>query len=74
MTAAQEYRQIASMLRAKAASGGGIVQYTFNGKTIRCESIKDLLEAAKACDEQAAILEGYGRAALAPSRLVYRRG
>ena len=74
MTAAQEYRQIASMLRAKAAAGGGVIQYTFNGKTVRVESIKDMLEAAKACDQQAALLEGYGRSPLQSSRVVFRRG
>jgi len=73
MEQAAEYRQIASALRAQALAGGGVVQYTFNGKSVRRETIKDLLAASKELDEAAAILEGYGRASLAPTRLIWSR-
>lgn len=71
---AAEYRQLAATLRAQAAAGGGMVSYQFNGKAVRRESIKDLLDAAASCDEMADRLEGMARASFRPSRLVYRRG
>lgn len=69
---AAEYRQIASALRAQALAGGGVVQYTFNGKTLRRETVKDLLAAAKELDAEAAMLEGLGRGQFAPTNLVWR--
>lgn len=70
---AEEYRRIAAKLRAQASSGGGVVEYTFNGKRIRKESIKDLISGAIECDRQADLLEGYYGADLSPTRLIWRR-
>ena len=70
---APEFRTIASQLRAQAAAGGGVVEYSFNNKRVRKESIKDLLAAAADLDRQADILEGYYRADLSSTQLVWRR-
>jgi DNA-binding protein YbaB len=71
---AVEYRQLAATLRAQAAAGGGIVSYTFNGKQMRRESVKDLLAAARDCDAMADDLEAVSRGFYGSTRLIYRRG
>ena len=71
---AAEYRNLARHLRAQAQKGGGVVQYMWNGKMVRRESIKDLLAAAEDMDAKADRLEGLTRGALRPVRLVARRG
>jgi len=69
---AAEYRNLARTLRAQAAKGGGVIQYMWNGKMIRRESVKDLLDAAEQADQRADRLEGLTRGALRPVRLVVR--
>lgn len=74
MSSAAEYRQIATMLRAKALAGGGVVQYQFNGKSVRVETVNDMIKAAAECDRMADLIDGVGRAKLSPVRHVWRRG
>ena len=68
-----ELRAIASELRRIASTGGGVVEWTFNGKRVRKESVVDLLEEARKLEREADILDGYFGANLTSTQLIWRR-